>query len=174
LASGLIAFGAGMVVPLMSAWLGLQYGISDAVSGPILGLASMVTGAATLAGPWLVKRIGLVRAITVTQGLSTVFMFAIPLSPGYAFAGFTYAVRSFLMNMATPLEQSMIMGIVFEDERSAASGISSAFWSLPNALSRFVGAYLMALGLLAAPFFIAGIFYIVSIMLFWYFFRIVT
>jgi len=124
--------------------------------------------------PRIAKRIGLVRAITVTQGFSTVFMFAIPLSPSFAFAGFTYTLRSFLMNMATPPEQSMIMGIVFEDERSAASGISSALWSLPNALSSFVGAYLMALGLLAAPFFIAGIFYIVSIMLFWYFFRIIT
>jgi predicted MFS family arabinose efflux permease len=75
------------------------------------------------------------------------------------------------MNMATPLEQSMIMGICVEDERSAALGFSSALWSLPNALSSFVGAYLMGLGLLAAPFFLSGAFYIVSITLFWYFFR---
>ena len=171
LSNGLIAFGAGMVVPLMAAWLGLQYGITDAMSGPILGLSSLVTGVAMLAGPSLAKRIGLVRAITVTQGFSTVFMFLIPLSSGYVSAGFAYAFRSFLINMSAPLEQSVIMGIVVEDERGAASGVSSAVWSLPNALSSFVGAYLMALGLLAAPFFLSGIFYIVSIMLFWYFFR---
>jgi MFS family permease len=171
LSSGLIAFGAGMVVPLMTAWLGLQYGISDAVSGPILGVSSLVTGVATLAAPVLARRIGLVKAITLTQGFSTVFMFAIPLSPSYVSAGFAYTFRSFLMNMANPLEQSMIMGIVIEDERGAASGVSSALWSLPNALSSIVGAYLMALGLLAAPFFLAGLFYFASIMLFWYFFR---
>ncbi len=171
LSSGLIAFGAGLVVPLMAVWFGLQYGISDAVSGPILGLSSLVTGVATLAGPSIAKRIGLVKAITVTQGFSTVFMFFIPLSVGYVSAGFAYAVRSFLINMSTPLEQSVIMGIVVEDERGAASGISSAVWSLPNALSSFVGAYLMALGFLAAPFFLSGIFYVVSIALFWYFFR---
>jgi MFS family permease len=171
LSSGLIAFGAGMVVPLMTAWLGLQYGISDAVSGPILGVSSLVTGVATLAAPVLARRIGLVKAITLTQGFSTVFMFAIPLSPSYVSAGFAYTFRSFLMNMANPLEQSMIMGIVIEDERGAASGVSSALWSLPNALSSIVGAYLMALGLLAAPFFLAGLFYVASIMLFWYFFR---
>ena len=62
----------------------------------------------------------------MTQGLSTAFMFVIPLSSGYVLAGFTYTVRSFLMNMAIPLEQSMIMGIVVEDERGAASGVSSA------------------------------------------------
>jgi predicted MFS family arabinose efflux permease len=98
-------------------------------------------------------------------------MFALPLSTSYVSAGFTYALRSFLMNMATPLEQSMIMGIVVEDERGAASGVSSALWSLPNALSSFVGAYLMGLGFLAAPFYLAGLLYIVSIILFWYFFR---
>jgi MFS family permease len=171
ISSGLIAFGAGLVVPLMAAWFGLKFGISDAVSGPILGVSSLVTGVATLAGPSLAKRLGLVKAITVTQGFSTVFMFLVPLSTGYISAGFAYATRSFLINMATPLEQSVIMGIVVEDERGAASGINSAVWSLPNALSSFVGAYLMALGFLAAPFFLSGIFYIVSIALFWYFFR---
>ena len=171
LSSGLIAFGAGMVVPLMAAWLGLQYGVSDAVSGPILGLSSLATGVATLAGPSLAKRVGLVNAVTVTQGISTVFMFLIPLSSSYALAGFAYAIRSFLINMSAPLEQSVIMGIVVEDERGAASGVNSAVWSLPNALSSFVGAYLMAMGLLAAPFFLSGVFYIVSIALFWYFFR---
>jgi len=171
LTSGLVAFGAGLVIPLMAAWFALQHGITDTISGPILGVSSLVTGVATLAGPWLATRLGLVRAITVTQGFSTVFMFFIPLATGYVAAGFAYAFRSFLINMSTPLEQSVIMGIVIEDERGAASGISSAVWSLPNALSSFVGAYLMALGLLAVPFFLSAIFYLLSIMLFWYFFR---
>ncbi len=171
LTSGLVAFGAGLVIPLMAAWFALQHGITDTISGPILGVSSLVTGVATLAGPWLAKRFGLVKAITVTQGFSTVFMFLIPLASGYVAAGFAYAFRSFLINMSTPLEQSVIMGIVIEDERGAASGISSAVWNLPNALSSFVGAYLMALGFLVAPFLLSGIFYVVSIMLFWYFFR---
>jgi MFS family permease len=170
-ASSLVAVGAGLVVPLMSAWLGLQYGISDTISGPILGLSALVTGVATLAGPWIAKKVGIVKAITVTQGVSTLFMFATPFAPSFISAGLTYTLRSFLINMSTPLEQSMIMGIVVEDERGAASGINSALWSLPNALSTFVGAYLLSLGLLAAPFILSGIIYLVSIILFWYLFR---
>ena len=169
--SALVAVGAGLVVPLMTAWLGLQYGILDTVSGPILGLSAMVTGVATLTGPWLAKRVGIVKAITITQGVSTIFMFATPFAPGFILAGFTYTVRSFLINLSTPLEQSLIMGIVVEDERGVASGISSALWSLPNALSTFLGAYLLSLGLLAAPFILSGIIYLVSIVLFWYLFR---
>ena len=79
ISSAIIAFGAGMVVPLMTAWLRLQYGIPDVVSGPILGIVSIVIGVATLAGPPIAKRLGLVKAIVVTQLASTVFMFATPL-----------------------------------------------------------------------------------------------
>ena len=75
------------------------------------------------------------------------------------------------MNMASPLSQSMIMGLVAEDERGAASGISGALWRLPNALSTFIGAWLMGIGLLAEPFFVAGVFYIISIVIFWQYFR---
>jgi predicted MFS family arabinose efflux permease len=73
--------------------------------------------------------------------------------------------------MASPLSQSMIMGLVPEDERGAASGLSGALWRLPNALSTFIGAWLMGIGLLAAPFYIASLFYIISILLFWLYFR---
>jgi MFS family permease len=171
LSSAIIAFGAGMVVPLMTAWLHLQYGISDAVSGPILGVTSIAIAVATLASPVLAKKIGLVKAIVVTQAVSTVFMFATPLSSSYVIASSVYTVRAFLMNMASPLSQSMIMGLVEEDQRGVASGITAALWRLPNALSTFIGAYLMAGGLLALPFFLASILYMLSCMLFWYFFR---
>jgi MFS family permease len=171
LTGAIIAFGAGMVVPLMTLWFSLQYGISDTLSAPILAVSSILIGVATLAGPPLAKRFGLAKAIVITQAASTVFMFATPLSPNYALAGIVYSMRALLMNMASPLSQSMIMGLVAEDERGAASGISGALWRLPNALSTFIGAWLMGLGLLAEPFFTAGLFYIVSIILFWFYFR---
>lgn len=170
-ASAIVAFGAGMVVPLMARWLNKQYGVSDAVSGPILGIANLFIGVATLASPPLAKKIGLVKAIVVTQGLSTLFMFLTPLQPDYLSASFVYTIRAFLMNMASPLQQSMIMGLVAEDERGAASGVSAAFWRLPNALSTSIGASLMGIGLLSTPFFLAGTFYIISIALFWIFFN---
>jgi len=171
LASAIVAFGAGMVVPLMTRWLDKRYGVSDAISGPILGIANIIIGVATLAAPPLARRIGLVKAIVVTQGLSTLFMFLTPLQPEYLSASFVYTVRAFLMNMASPLQQSMIMGLVAEDERGAASGVSAAFWRLPNALSTSIGAFLIGAGLLIAPFFLAGLFYVISIGLFWLFFR---
>ena len=171
LSSAIIAFGAGMVVPLMTAWLRLQYGIPDVVSGPILGLVSIAIGVATLTGPPIAKKLGLVKAIVVTQLASTIFMFATPLSGSYIIASSVYCVRAFLMNMASPLSQSLIMGLVDEDERGMASGVNAALWRLPNALSTFIGAFLMSIGLLALPFYLASILYSISIVLFWFYFR---
>jgi len=173
LSSAIIAFGAGLVVPLMAKWLSLQYGISDAVSGPILGIASFAIGLATLAAPFFAKKLGTVRAIVVLQATSTIFMFATPLFPNYLAASSVYTLRAFLMNMASPLSQSMIMGLVAENQRGAASGVNAALWRLPNAISSYIGAIIMGLGqsFLSLPFFMAGSFYMLSIILFWWFFR---
>ncbi len=171
LTGAILAVGGGMVVPLMTAWFKAQYGIPDVVSSPILGVVSVIIAVATLTGPTLAKRFGLVKAIVTTQALSTIFMFATPLSPSYAIATSVYTTRAFLMNMASPLSQSMIMGLVDEDERGMASGVNTALWRLPSALSSYVGAYLISVGLLAAPFFVASVMYSLSIGLFWVFFR---
>lgn len=171
LASAIISFGAGMVVPLMTAWFSLQYGISDAISGPILGISSILIGLATLAAPMMAERFGLIKAIVLTQAVSTIFMFATPLSPDYASASIVYSIRALLMNMATPLQQSLIMGLVAKEERGAVSGLSGALWRLPNALGMLPGAWLMGIGRLAEPFFIASLLYLISIILFWHYFR---
>ena len=171
LTGAIIALGAGMVVPLMTAWMKAQYGIPDSLSGPILGISSIVIGVSTLAAPSLAKRFGVVNAIVATEAVSTIFMFTTPLSPNYIVASVVYTSRAFLMNMSSPLAQSMIMGLVPEDERGAASGVSAALWRLPNALSSFIGAWLIGMGLLSAPFFLAALLYLISIGLFWYFFR---
>ena len=63
------------------------------------------------------------------------------------------------------------MGLVDEDERGMASGVNAALWRLPNALSTFIGAFLMSIGFLALPFFLATILYSISIAIFWFYFR---
>ena len=171
LTSVIIAFGAGLIIPLMSVWFQLQYGIPDTISGPILGISNLLIGVAALASPPIARRFGIVKAIALTQGVSTIFMLLTPLSPEFMSASIIYSMRSLLMNMASPLQQSMIMGIVPEGDRGIASGISSALWRLPNSLSTSIGAWMLGLGLLSAPFYLACVFYLVSILLFWGFFR---
>ncbi len=169
--SVVIAFGAGLFVPLMTLWFSKAYSVSDVVSGPVLGLSSLLTAFAVFMSPRLASHFGLVKAIVLTQALSTVFMLGVPLSPTFELAASLYTVRVFLMNLSNPLTQSLIMGLVTPDERGMASGLSAVLWRLPNAFSSGVGVVLIDGGLLRFPFYIATMLYVAAITGFWFLFR---
>jgi len=175
LAGILIALGAGMVIPLIPGWALLKFGVVDDVSAPILGgVNSLVMGFANLAAPRLARRFGTVKTIVLTQGSSTAFLFSLPFSPSFASASSIYVVRSALMMMSNPVEQSLLMGLVPLEERSQASAVTASLWRLPNSLSTSVGAYFMGLGgalYLALPFFLCTALYLTSIGYFWSVFK---
>jgi len=167
----LIAFGAGLFVPLMTQWFKLRFGVPDTYSGPIIGVSGFLIAAFTLTAPSLARRFGLVVSVVLTQGLSMVFMLAVPISPTFPIAGGVYIARTFMMNVASPLGGSLIMGLVDQDERGAAAGINAALTKLPNSISTVIGSSMMNAGFLELPFYIASVLYITSISMFWVFFR---
>lgn len=169
--SVIIAVGAGFFVPSMTFWFSAAYGVTDGVSGPVLGVLSLTTAFVVFMSPSLARKFGLVRATVMTQASSTAFMVLIPLSPTFAIAALIYGVRVLLMNLSNPLTQSLIMGLVSPDERGMASGIAASFWRLPNSLSTTAGLALMGAGLLALPFYIATVLYVVGIGIFWAVFK---
>jgi MFS family permease len=169
--SVLIAIGAGLFVPIMTVWFQAAYRVPDAVSGPVLGVTSLLTAIVVVISPKLARRFGLVKATVVTQASSTAFMLAVPLSPTFAVSASFYVVRVFLMNLSNPLTQSLIMGLVSPEERGMASGITASLWRLPNSLSTTVGLTLIGAGLIALPFYIATVLYVVGIGIFWVMFR---
>ena len=169
--SVLIAFGAGLFVPIMAYWFSAAYGVTDVVSLQILGVTYVLTAFVVFMSPRLARKFGLVRATAITQASSTVFMVAIPSSPTFAVAASIYLVRVFLMNLSNPLTQSLIMGLVSPDERGMASGVTASLWRFPNALSTFAGYGLIAGGFLALPFYIATALYVVGIGVFWFMFK---
>lgn len=169
--SVLIAIGAGLFVPLIALWFSHAYGVTDAVSGPVLGVSGILTAVAVFLSPKLARKFGLIKAIVLSQGLATFFMAFVPISPTFAIAASVYTVRVFLMNLSNPLSQSLIMGLVEPDERGMASGVSASLWRLPNALSSIVGAIWIGEGLLALPFYVATVLYVSAIITFWVLFK---
>ena len=169
--SVMIAVGAGLFVPLMTLWFFDAYGVTDSISGPVLGISSILTAVAVFLSPRLARKFGIIRAIVLTQGLSTLFMAVVPISPTFEIAASVYTVRVFLMNLSNPLSQSLIMGLVSPDERGMASGVSASLWRLPNALSSIVGAIWLGEGLLVLPFYVATVLYVTAIVAFWFLFK---
>ena len=169
--NSLIGLGAGFIIPLIPTWLLLKFGITDAWSGPLLALSSITIGLAAILSTRLAGSYGMVKAIVITQAISTVFMLSLAFVPGAILAAGIYLMRAALMNMAVPLLDSFLMGIITKEERGFASALNSLIWRLPNSASTIVGGKLLEDGEYELPFYIAAAFYAVGITLFFKLFK---
>lgn len=169
--NSLIGLGAGFIIPLIPLWLLNRFGIADTYSGPLLALASLTMGFASIASTRLARRFGTVRAIVLCQGSSTVFMLALAFAPDPVTAGGLYVVRTMLMNMSSPLSDAFLMGIITKEERGLASAINSIVWRLPHSVTTVIGGVLLGMGLYSEPFYLAALFYVASVGLFYALFR---
>jgi MFS family permease len=171
LLNGLIGLGAGFIIPLIATWLWLRFGVPDTYSGPLIALSYMTVGFAALWSASLAKRYGPVKAIALTEGLSTIFMVSLAFVPNAAIAGSLYVIRSALMMMSSPISDSYLMSIIAPEDRGVASAINSIVWRLPNSATTVVGGALLAGGHFELPFLLAATFYITSIAAFYITFR---
>lgn len=171
LINALIGLGAGFIISLIPTWLFLRYDVPDSYSGPLLALASITMAFASLASARLAFRYGPVRAITLTQGLSTIFLVMIPLLPGAALASLAYVVRAMFMNMSAPIADSYLMGIISKEDRGVASAINNIIWRLPNSITTIFGGMLLAAGFYDLPFYITTVCYVTAITSFYILFK---
>jgi len=169
--NGVIGLGAGFIIPLIPTWLYLKFGVLDIHSGPLLALSSLTMGLAAFGSAALAARYGSVRAIVMTQGLSTAFMVSLAFVPNAVLAGGLYVVRAALMNMASPIMDAYLMGIIAPDQRGFASALNSIVRRLPNSVSTVAGGVLLASGEYELPFLLAAGLYLFAISLFYVAFR---
>jgi MFS family permease len=165
--NSLIGLGAGFIIPLIPTWLFLKFGTPDTFSGPLLSLSILTIALAAITSPRLSSRFGLLKAIVVTQEFSTVFMLSLAFVPDIRLAGGLYVIRAALMNVSVPLQDSYLMGIMSQDERGLASAINTVVWRIPNSITTVIGGLILATGRFDVPFYLATVFYVISITLFY-------
>jgi MFS family permease len=165
-----IGFGAGFIIPLVGAWFYYRFNVSDNYSGPILAFSNILIGFSAYASPRLASKFGQMRAIILVTGSSMLFMLSMAFIPIFALAAGVYIVRAALMNMAGPLMDSFSMSIFPAEQRGLVSALSNITFRLPNSLSTYFGGFILGLGLLQLPFFIASAFYITGLTAFYIFF----
>jgi MFS family permease len=169
--NSIIGLGAGLIIPLIPTWLFLKFGVPDTYSGPILAIATATIGLGAAFSPMLARKIGSVRAVVLSQGLSLAFMVALAFVWDFRTAAIIYVIRTGLMNMSSPLLDSYLMGIVPPEQRGFASSLNSVIWRIPNSVTTIAGGIILASGNFELPFLLAGAFYIVGISLFYMIFK---
>ena len=169
--AALVGFGAGFIIPLFSLWFYLRFGLGGLVLGPLFGISNLLISIAYLIAPLVSRKIGPVYTIVVSEGIATVFLILIPFINNFIIVAVLYIFRNLLMNVTSPIQTALLMDLVAPDERASADSIIQAFWDVPNSTSPYLGGYLMKDVSLSLPFFVCGLFYGLSVLLFFNLFK---
>jgi MFS family permease len=169
--NSLIGFGAGFIIPLIATWLNFKFHVLDTYSGPVLSISNLTIALSAVASSRLSRRFGFVRGIVLTTGSSTLLMLSLAFIPNVYLAGAVYIARATLMNMASPLLDSFLMGIIPPEDRGLASSLNAIIWTLPNSMTSYLGGIILHSGNYDLPWLLASGFYAAAIFLFYIQFR---
>jgi MFS family permease len=152
------AFGGGFILQsIVAYWFYLRFQVEPAVLGTIFFVANLLAAGSALAAANLARRFGLINTMVFTHLPSNVLLILVPLMPNLPLAITVLLIRFAISQMDVPTRQSYTMAVVEEDERSAASGITTVARSVGAAVSPALAGYCLADSrLISMPFFIAG------------------
>ena len=169
LPSALIGFGAGITIPYMSLYFKLQFGQTLAAISGIFFFQQLAMGLGSFGLPRLVGKIGPVKVITSFQSTAA-FLFAIfPSIETFLLAALLYVVRSILMNIVWPINDSFMMGFFSTEEKATAAGIRRAFSTFMRGGGNYFGGLLFAISL-SYPFYATAFLYVLATAMFYAFF----
>jgi len=172
--AGLVGFGGGLSVQLLSLWFNKMYGTSDTALGPWFAAAEITSLVVVPIIPRLTGTVGSPKSVLWTQGVSSVLLAVMMFAPTYQLAGSLFIVRNFFMNISWPIQQSYLMGTVTPEERASASAITYTVWGVGSSIGPILAGYLLSgssFVSLSAPVLIGGSIYLASAAGFYLFFR---
>ncbi len=167
----LIGLGAGMVIPLMSLWFYLRFGVGSQDLAPVYVVSELTLAMSSLISPVLSRRFGTVNTIFGTEIASILLLIYLPFTSNFIEASLVYVVRNTLMNMTSPIREAFILSLIPRNERSRGNGIVNLFHAIPRALGPEIGGTLFGLGNLTLPFLITSSLYSGSAIAFYLMFR---
>jgi MFS family permease len=171
---GLVGFGSGIGLQLLSLWFNKMYGTSETTLGPWFAVAEITSLVVVPIIPKLSKRLGSPKSVLLTQGLSAGLLASMVLAPSYQLAACVFVARNFFMNIAWPVQQSYLMGTVNPSERASASAITYTVWGVGSSVSPILAGYFLNQAsylLLSAPLIIGAVAYLLGAVGFYLFFR---
>jgi MFS family permease len=164
--------GAGLFVHFFNIFFNITFGVDSATIGIIFAVYTLIVAGGNFLSPAIVDRFGKIGTIIWFQIFSIPFLAILSWSPVLYIAVIGFIGRGLAMNIAWPVMDVFYMEGLDKEEQSTAMGVINTGDSLSRAIGVNIGGVLLASGFLRAPFALAIIFYVASIILFyWYFGR---
>lgn len=129
----IIAFGAGMIMPFLNIFFKSGFDLPISSLGFFMALMPLAMAAGGLIGPWLVGRLGRVRAMIAFQSLSIPFLATMGFSGLLLPTVLATFARTMLMNASWPVYSVFMLGHFPPAQHQAASALYTAGWNLASA-----------------------------------------
>jgi MFS family permease len=165
-----ISVGAGLFVPFLNVFFRAVHNQSDPVIGSLMAWGSLAMGIGLLIAPPLADRLGKLRLVVITQGLSIPFMIMLGFVPVFAISAMAYYARMALMNMSNPIYQNYVLEQVDPSSRATVASLYTMTWSVGRSFSPSISGSLQVAYGFGPPFAIAIALYAFAVFLYWLFF----
>ncbi|ASJ15871.1 MFS transporter permease [Thermococcus chitonophagus] len=159
-----IGVAGGITMNYMGPWFRDYFGINVEKIGWIFTFFMIFTGLGTLLSPYLAEKFSnywIILTFTLLSGFST---FLLPLD-GLFLAIALHTLRMLLINMETPIWDSLYVSYFAENNRSTALALKSFAWTVSYGVSQYIGGWLFNKSL-TWPFYVSGVIYMLSALLF--------
>jgi MFS family permease len=166
----LTSIGAGLIMPFMNVFFRQVYSQPDPVIGSLFAWGSLAMGLGLLAAPPLADRMGKIRLVVITQGLSIPFLILLGFAPWFWLSASAYYIRVALMNMSGPVYQTYVMEHVEESARATVASLVSMSWNFGWAFSPMISGWMQVNYGFGPPFIGTIVLYAISVYLYWSFF----
>lgn len=178
----IIGLGAGMMMPFMNLYYRNVFGKSDSIIGYLMGTGLLAMAIAQFAAPPLADRLGKIRLVVLTQGLSVPFLLMLGLAAWsvprggsvglwFAIAWAAYLFRLAFMNMSGPVYQTFILEQVPEHLQALVASLNNVAFQFGWVLSPQLSGYFQANQGFVPVFISTSVLYVIGIAVTWIFFH---
>ncbi|WP_232225568.1 MFS transporter [Oceanobacillus manasiensis] len=130
----LIGFGSGLVIPYLNLYFADRFDASNSIVGLIISIGQAATAIAMFIGPYVVSRMGEVRAVVTLQLLSLPFLLLTAYTENLLLATIGFLFRQALMNAGNPIQSSLMMSQVDDSMKGLANSVNQMVFNLGWAL----------------------------------------
>ena len=164
------SIGAGLIMPFQNVFFRTVHHQPDPVIGTLFAWGSLAMGVGLLVAPPLAERMGKIKLVVITQGLSIPFLILLGFAPWFWVSAAAYYVRVALMNMSGPVYQTFVMERVEPSARATVASLVSMSWNFGWTFSPAISGWLQVRYGFGPPFMGTIILYTISVILYWAFF----
>ncbi len=138
-----IGMGAGMTIPFINLYFTDRFALPKDDLGLVMATSSATMVIASLATPWVVSRLGNVRATILTEVLSLPFFIFMAFTQSASLAVGAYVLRTVLMNLSHPIWRHLIMEITPSEWQASVNSMTMLGWNLGWGLANWLGGALI-------------------------------